>query len=78
MRKKSDFAAEMIPIRLIISIVIIAAIALMVGFGFLNLSITSAENQVEIECRTLESKLYTMMGSGIARDVDEINTGDGT
>jgi len=78
MRKKSDFAAEMIPIRLIISIVIISAIVLMVGVGFINLSITSAENQVEIECRTLESKLYTMMGSGIARDVDEINTGDGT
>ena len=50
----------------------------MVGVGFRNLSITSAENQVEIDCRTLESKLYTMLGSGIARDVDEINAGDGT
>jgi len=78
MTKKNDFAAEMIPIRLILSITVIAAIALMVGVGFINLSITSAENQVELECRTLESKLYTMMGSGIARDVDEINAGDGT
>jgi len=78
MRKKNDFAAEMIPIRLIISIVIIAAIAFMIGIGFINFSITSAENQVEIEIKTLESKLYTMMGSGIARDVDEINVGDGT
>ena len=78
MRRKNDFAAEMIPIRLIISIAIIAAIALMIGVGFRNLSITSAENQIEIECRTLESKLYTMMGSGVARDVDEINAGDGT
>lgn len=78
MRRKNDFAAEMIPIRLIISIAIIAAIALMIGVGFRNLSITLAENQIEIECRTLESKLYTMMGSGVARDVDEINAGDGT
>lgn len=78
MRRKNDFAAEMIPIRLIISIAIIAAIALMIGVGFRNLGITSAENQIEIECRTLESKLYTMMGSGVARDVDEINAGDGT
>ncbi|MEE9440513.1 MAG: hypothetical protein V3V27_01130, partial [Candidatus Thermoplasmatota archaeon] len=57
---------------------IIAAIVLMVGVGFRNLSITSAENQVEIDCRTLESKLFTMFGSGIARDVDEINAADGT
>jgi len=78
MRRKNDFAAEMIPIRLIISIAIIAAIALMIGVGFRNLSITLAENQIEIECRTLESKLYTMMGSGVARDVDEINAGEGT
>lgn len=78
MIKMNDFAAEMIPIRLIISIAIIAAIVLMVGVGFRNLSITSAENQVEIDCRTLESKLCTMLGSGIARDVDEINAADGT
>ena len=78
MRKKNDFAAEMIPVRLIISIAIIAAIALMVGVGFRNLGITSAENQVEIECKTLESKLYSMMSSGIARDVDEVNAGEGT
>ena len=78
MIKMNDFAAEMIPIRLIISITIIATMLLMVAVGFRNLSITSAENQVEIDCRTLESKLYTMLGGGIARDVDEINVGDGT
>jgi len=78
MRKKDNVASETIPIRLIISIAVIAAIAVMVAVGYSNLSVTLAENQVENECKTLESKLYTMMGSGIARDVDEVNASEGT
>lgn len=74
----NDVASEMIPIRLMISIAIIAAITVMIAVGYHNLNITLAENQVESECRELESKLYTMIGSGVARDVDEVNTGDGT
>jgi len=74
----NDVASEMIPIRLMISIAIIAAITVMIAVGYHNLSITLAENQVESECRELESKLYTMIGSGVARDVDEVNMGDGT
>ena len=68
----------MIPIRLIISITVIAAIAVVIAIAYNNLSITLAENQIENDCRTLESKLYTMMSSGIARDVDDINAGEGT
>lgn len=78
MLKKNNLATEMIPIRLIISITIISAIVLMVGVGFKNFCITSAENKLEIECNMLESNLITMIGSGVARDVDEINAVDGT
>jgi len=78
MRKKNDFAVTMIPIRFIISITVLAAILLLVGVGLRNFSITSAENQVRIECKSLESKLFTMLGSGIARNVDEFNVGEGT
>ena len=78
MKHIDNIAAEMIPIRLIISIAIIAAISFMIAVGYGNLSVALAENQVENECRAIESKIYTMMGSGIARDIDEINVGEGT
>jgi len=78
MRKSDNIASEMIPIRLIISITVIAAIAVIIAIAYNNLSITLAENQIENDCRTLESKLYTMMSSGVAREVDDINDGEGT
>lgn len=78
MKKMDQFATEMIPIRLVISIAIISAIVLMVAFGYNNLSITLSENHIENEFRTLESKLNIMVASGVARDLDELNAGDGT
>ena len=78
MRESDDFASEMIPIRLLISIAIISAIAIMVTIGYNNLNVIFAENNVENECKSLESELYTMIGSGVARDLDEIDAGDGT
>ena len=78
MKKIDNTASEMIPIRLIISIAVMAAIALMLASGYNNLSITLSENQIENQYRTLESKLYTMLASGISRDMDEINASDGT
>ena len=78
MRKMDGFAAEMIPIRFIISIAVISAVMLMVAFGYSNLTVILSENQLENECRILESKLSTMLGSGVARDVDEANAGEGT
>ncbi|MDH7517311.1 MAG: hypothetical protein QHH19_03095 [Candidatus Thermoplasmatota archaeon] len=78
MRKPDEFASEMIPIRLLISIAVISAIAIMVTIGYNNLNVVFAENNVENECRSLESKLYTMVSSGVARDLDEIDAGDGT
>jgi len=78
MRKSDEFASEMIPIRLLISIAIISAIAIMVTIGYNNLNVVFAENNIENECRSLESELCTMTGSGAARDLDEIEAGDGT
>ena len=73
-----DIAADMIPIRLIISIIVVSVIVIMVFFGFLNLKTILSENQIENDCRQLESKIYTMLSSGVARDIDEAGAGDGT
>lgn len=78
MRKMNEYAADMIPTRLIVSITVVSAIALMVFFGLLNLNVILAENQIENDCRALESKIYTMLSSGVPRDIDETGTGDGT
>ena len=71
-------AVEMIPVRLIISIAIISAIAVMTVFASSSLRTLLAEHQVEQECRLLESTLSTMVGSGVPRDVDEASTAEGT
>ena len=78
MRKFDDLAADIIPIRLIISITIVAAIFFIVFFGLTNLRIILSENQIENECRSIESKLYSMIENGVSRDVDESGAGDGT
>ena len=78
MKQVDDTASEMIPMRLVISIAVIAVISFMVAFGYNSFSVILAENQVENECNMLESKLYTMVSSGVYRDVDEANTSDGT
>jgi len=78
MRESNEFASEIIPIRLLISIAIISAIAVMLTIGYNNLNVIFAENNIENECRSLESKLYTMIGSGVARDLDEIDASEGT
>ncbi len=78
MKKIDDYAADMIPIRLIISIAIVSMIFLMSFFGFLNLKVLLAEKQIENECRALESKIYSMIAGGVTRDVDELGSGDGT
>lgn len=78
MRKMDTFAADMIPIRLIISVVVIAAITLMVVFGHNMLSVTLSENSLSKQVSELESKLYSMIKGGVARDVYEVNAANGT
>ena len=71
-------AVEMIPVRLIISLAIISAIAVMLVFATSSLRTFLAEHQVEQECRLLQSTLSTMVGSGVPRDVDEASAAEGT
>jgi Tfp pilus assembly protein FimT len=75
---QNSFAAEMIPIRMIISIGIIAGISVLLAFGYANMSITHAENQIRNDISALQSQLFIMIGTGTARDVDEMNAAEGT
>jgi hypothetical protein len=78
MRPCDNFAAEMIPIRLIISVAIIAAIAVLVWAGMGVLRTSLGEHEVEQQCQQLQSTLCTMVQSGVARDLDECNAAEGT
>lgn len=78
MRRLNTYAADMIPTRLILSIVIIAAILFIMVVASSNLRIILAEHQVEQQCHFLESSLSTMIASGVSRDVDDIDDADGT
>ena len=78
MRQLNIYAAEFIPIRMIISIAIVGAIAALVAVGYMNFSMTNAEHQVESEWLSLQSELYSLLGSGVARDVDLPGDTEGT
>jgi hypothetical protein len=65
----NSLAVEMIPIRLLISIVVIAAIAVLLGVGLGVLRTSLAQGQVEQQCHELVAALDTMVQSGAARDV---------
>jgi len=78
LRKFDDIAADIIPVRLIVSVTVIAAISFIVFFALINLRVILAENQIENECRSIKSKLYSMIENGASRDVDESGASDGT
>lgn len=78
MRRVTTVASEMIPIRLLISIVIIAAITSMIAAGYSMLSVALAERDIESQYFSLESSLYSMVQSGVARDVNEPGAFEGT
>jgi hypothetical protein len=71
-------AVEMLPIRLIISLAIIAAIAVLIVVASGNLRTVLAEHEVEGQCRLLESSLSTMVGTGGFRDVDAFSAPEGS
>lgn len=68
----------MIPIRLIISISVIAAISIMFSIGFFSFGVTFSENDVDSQINYLLSNLDTMTASGFARDIYEPDCSDGT
>ena len=78
MKPVDSFAAEMIPIRLLISIVIVAAIAALVWVGIGMLRTNLAQHQVEQECRDLVSSLETLGRSGSPRDLQDELAAAGT
>jgi len=78
MNRLNNYAAEFIPIRLLISIAIIAAIAALFAFGYTTFSKTNAEHQVNNEWLTLESELSSMLGGGVPRDLDASEATEGT
>lgn len=78
MRTLDNNAADVIPIRLIISVVIIAVIMFLIMLASDNVRISLAEHQIEEECRQLQSTLATMTASGVARDVDACDFAEGT
>jgi len=78
MKKLDNYGTEMIPIRLIISISIITAITAMIVVSYQNISIIMSENKIQNEIDEIESKLYTMIKSGVARDIDIYNSENGT
>ena len=78
MRKLDNYAADMIPIRLIISISVVAAIVLIFSIGFINLRVNLAQSSIENDINFIESNLLNVIASGVARDVDEVDASDGT
>jgi len=78
MRKLNSYAADMIPIRLIVSIAIISAIMVMFAFAYTNLRINLSEGSIESDLEYLESSLLNVIASGVTRDVDEVDASDGT
>ncbi|MFO7676994.1 MAG: hypothetical protein R6V50_01220 [Thermoplasmatota archaeon] len=78
-RRRFDcYAAEMIPIRMIISIGIIAGISLLLAVGYATMSVKHAENMIKNDILSLQSQLYLMTATGTPRDVDEIAAAEGT
>jgi hypothetical protein len=78
MTKLDNDAVDQLPIRLVMSLAIIAAILFLVACASSTLRTSLAEQQVESQCRKLEASLSTMTESGAVRDVDDSNAAEGT
>ena len=78
MRQYNNYAVDMIVLRFIISVVIIATIIFITVIAFNTFGPMLEEHQVEQQCLMLESSLSTMIGSGVSRDIDEVDAADGT
>jgi hypothetical protein len=71
-------AVESISVRLMVSIAILSAIIILVGYGFHYVEIVGFEAQLRNECATFESLVLSMIYTGVARDVDEPHAAEGT
>lgn len=71
-------AADQLPIRLLMSLVIVVTIIVIVVSASGTLRSFLAEQNVETQCRKLEACLSGLAESGAFRDVDACNTAEGT
>jgi hypothetical protein len=78
MRQLNNAAVEMLPIRLIMSIAMIAAILLLIVSASGTLRVFLDEQQVEQQCLSLQSTLSIMIADGAFRDVDDHTASEGT
>jgi len=78
MRQRDDDAADQLPIRLMMSLAIVAVIVVLIAGASGAMRTFLAEQQVETQCRLIEASLSTMVGSGAVRDVDDLNAPQGT
>ncbi len=61
----------MIPIRLLVSVVIIGVVLLLTVCGYRSLQPTFATNQLQRECDTAVGALTSLADGGVPRDVDD-------
>lgn len=78
MNPRSIAAAEMLPVRLMISIAMIVTIVILVVVAAGNLQVFLAEQEIETACRSLQASLCTMVADGAFRDVDDLSSPEGT
>ncbi len=78
MFKINCFAADFIPVRLIVSIAIISAISVLFAFGFFNSKIYISESKIEHGIDVVQSNIFSMIASGISRDIYELDSTNGT
>jgi hypothetical protein len=68
---RGNDAVDQLPIRLLMSLAIIAAVVLIIGGASGWMRTFLAEQQIENQCRMLEASLLTMVHAGASRDVDD-------
>jgi hypothetical protein len=78
MKPRTNDAVDQLPVRLMMSLAIVAAIILLVTVASTTLRTVLAEQAVESQCRRLESSLSTLAQSGACRDVDDAHAAEGT
>ena len=78
MNPRINDAVDQLPVRLMMSLAIVAAVILVFTAASTTLRTLLAEQTVESQCRRLESSLSTLVQSGACRDVDDAHAAEGT
>jgi hypothetical protein len=78
MKPRANDAVDQLPVRLMMSLAIVAAVILLFTASSTTLRTMFAEQAIEAQCRRLESSLSTLAQSGACRDVDDAHAAEGT